>query len=70
MTALNRYFSVIAVLIMTCLPAMGQEADSSAEGDLKRAELLHSNYKFAKAEEYYSQALKHTTDSGQNTSMP
>lgn len=63
MTALNRYFSVIAVLIMTCLPAMGQEADSSAEGDLKRAELLHSNYKFAKAEEYYSQALKHTTDS-------
>ena len=69
MTALNRYFSVIAVLIMTCLPAMGQEADSSAEGDLKRAELLHSNYKFAKAEEYYSQALKHTTDSLQRLAI-
>lgn len=66
---MNRYFSVIAVLIMTCLPAMGQEADSSAEGDLKRAELLHSNYKFAKAEEYYSQALKHTTDSLQRLAI-
>lgn len=63
MTALNRLFSLLAALVICCLPAMGQPSDSSAATDLKRAELFHTNYEFDRAEEYYGKALRLTSDS-------
>ncbi len=57
MTALNRYFTALAALFLICFPVLGQQAD------LRKAEVLHKAYEFAKAGEYYNKALKLTTDS-------
>ena len=57
MTALNRYFTALAALFLISFPVLGQQAD------LRKAEVLHKAYEFAKAGEYYNKALKLTTDS-------
>ena len=63
MTALNRYLTAVAAMLLACLPALGQQPGESAETDLRKAQTLHKAYEFAKAEEYYSKALELTQDS-------
>ena len=63
MTALNRYLTAVAAMLLACLPALGQQPGESAETDLRKAQTLHKAYEFAKAEEYYSKALELTRDS-------
>lgn len=70
MTALNRYFTTVAVLFLTCFPILGQQTGgSSGNDDLRKAGTLHYAYEFAKAREYYNKALKLTTDSLEQISI-
>lgn len=62
MTAQNRHFTVLTVFFMAWIPVFGQQADSSAETCLRKAEAYHRAYEFSKAEEMYGKALELITD--------
>lgn len=62
MTALNKHFLISAAVFLLCLPAAGQET-GSADQDLRKAEVLHGDYRFREAGEYYRKALEQTSDS-------
>lgn len=69
MTALNRHLTVLTTFFLVCIPALGQQAGSSADTDLKKAEALHRAYEFDKAEEYYTKAMELTPDTLQKLAI-
>lgn len=71
MTVLNRLLTFLAALFLTSIPSavMAQENGESAEDYLRRAGVFHSNYEFAKAEEYYKKAYGLMTDSLEKLSV-
>ena len=64
MTAFYKYFMAFTAILLTCLPAYGQQdGEDKVEEDLRRAGIFHRNYQFEKAVEYYTAALDKTADS-------